>query len=174
MHDRFSAGIAGQGGRRRRIRREAPIAAFRFIHTADVHLDSPLKSLALRSAALAELVQDATRQAFMRIVNMALDERVDALLVAGDLYDGDQKSMKTARFMGAAFRKLAEAGIRVFVIRGNHDHLGLLHKELSLPEGVTVFGGRAGLEMIAKAGAPSIAIHGLSFSSHEADRKSVV
>jgi DNA repair protein SbcD/Mre11 len=145
-----------------------PIAAFRFIHTADIHLDSPLKSLALRDPALAELVGDATRQAFTRIIDLALEEAVDALLIAGDLYDGDQTSMKTARFIGEQLKRLSDAGIRAFIIRGNHDHLARITRELTFPGGVTAFGGRAGIETIERAGRTPIAIHGLSFTSAEA------
>lgn len=54
--------------------------AFRFVHTADIHLDSPLRSLALRNLELAELVGDASRQAFVSIVDLCLEERVDALV----------------------------------------------------------------------------------------------
>lgn len=71
---------------------------FRFVHSADIHLDSPLRSLALRNPDLAELVGDASRQALIAIVDLCLEEQVDALVIAGDLYDGDQTSMKTARF----------------------------------------------------------------------------
>jgi DNA repair protein SbcD/Mre11 len=147
---------------------EAPIAAFRFIHTADIHLDSPLKSLALRDPALAELVRDATRQAFTRIVDMAIEEQVDALLIAGDLYDGEQTSMKTARFIAAAYKRLTDAGVRVFVIRGNHDSMSKIMRELTLPAGVTVFGGKPGVETIERIGARPIAIHGLSFKEPDA------
>ena len=108
--------------------------AFRFIHAADVHLDSPLRSLALRDPDLAELIGNATRRAFVRIVDLCLDERVDALLLAGDLYDGDQTSVKTARFLSEQIRRLHEAGIRVFIIRGNHDALSRITKELTFPD----------------------------------------
>lgn len=72
---------------------------YRFVHTADLHLDSPLRSLALRDPALAEVIGNASRAVFERIIDLCLEERVDALLVAGDLYDGAQTSMKTARFL---------------------------------------------------------------------------
>ena len=61
---------------------------YRFVHAADIHLDSPLRSLALRDADLADLIGNATRRAFVRIVDLCLEEQVDALLLAGDLYDG--------------------------------------------------------------------------------------
>lgn len=103
--------------------------AFRFVHTADVHLDSPLRSLALRNAELAELVGDASRQALIAIVDLCLAEQVDALVIAGDLYDGDQTSMKTARFLAAQMTRLHQAGIRVYKIRGNHDALSRISKQ---------------------------------------------
>ncbi|MCE4223299.1 DNA repair exonuclease [Methylobacterium sp. C25] len=143
--------------------------AFRFVHAADIHLDSPLRSLALRNPDLAALIGDATRQALTAIVNLCLDERVDALLLAGDLYDGEQTSMKTARFLADQIRRLHEAGIRVFVIRGNHDALSRITKELVFPETVTVFGGRADTIAIDRDGDHfPVAIHGLSFSQSQA------
>jgi len=143
--------------------------AFRFIHAADVHLDSPLRSLALCDPDLAELIGNATRRAFVRIVDLCLDERVDALLLAGDLYDGDQTSMKTARFLSEQIRRLHEAGIHVFIIRGNHDALSRITKELTFPDSVKVFGGRAEAIMAPRAtGEFPVAIHGLSFAQPHA------
>jgi len=84
--------------------------AFKFVHTADIHLDSPLKSLALRDAGLAELVGNASRATFSRIVDLCLSEEVQALLIAGDLYDSGQTSMKTARFLAQEMERLASAG----------------------------------------------------------------
>lgn len=137
--------------------------AFRFVHTADLHLDSPLKSLSLRNADLAGLVGDATRQALIAIVDLCLEEQVDALMIAGDLYDGDQTSMKTARFLAAQMARLDQAGIRTYKIRGNHDALSRITQELVLPPSVKVFGGRA--EAIEfDAGPLHVAVHGLSFS----------
>ncbi len=134
--------------------------SFRFIHTADVHLDSPLKSLALRDPDIAELIGNATRQSFEKTVDLCLDEAVDALMIAGDLYDGDLRSMKTAVFFGRQMWRLTEAGIRVFVIRGNHDAESVITKHLSLPEGVHVFSGRG--ETVSIEG-QDVAVHGVSF-----------
>jgi exonuclease SbcD len=146
-------------------RRSPPIAAFRFVHTADIHLDSPLRSLALRDAELADLIGAATRTAFSAIIDLCLDEQVDALIIAGDLYDGDQTSMKTARFLAGELGRLAQAGIRTFLIRGNHDALSRISKELVLPETVKLFGGRSETVIIERdKGERPVAVHGLSFS----------
>ncbi|MER9655817.1 DNA repair exonuclease [Mesorhizobium sp. M0152] len=141
--------------------------AFRFVHTADIHLDSPLRSLALRNRELAELVGDASRQAFVSTVDLCLAEHVDALVIAGDLYDGDQTSMKTARFLAAQMMRLHQAGIRVFKIRGNHDALSRISKQLVFPDTVTIFGGRA-QSVLQTAGGLDVMFHGLSFASPKA------
>ena len=143
--------------------------AFRFVHAADIHLDSPLRSLALRNQELADLIGNATRRAFVGIVDLCLDEQVDALLLSGDLYDGDQTSMKTARFLADQIRRLDEAGARVFIIRGNHDALSKITKELTLPDSVKIFTGRAeAIEVARDPGARPIVIHGLSFAQPHA------
>jgi exonuclease SbcD len=143
--------------------------AYRFVHAADIHLDSPLLSLALRDPVLADLIGNATRRAFASIVDLCLAEQVDALLLAGDLYDGDQTSMKTARFLAEQIRRLHETGIRVFVTRGNHDALSRITKELTFPESVKVFGSRAEAIAVERSkGDFPVAIHGLSFAQPHA------
>lgn len=143
--------------------------AYRFVHAADIHLDSPLRSLAMRNPELAGLIGSATRQAFVRVVDLCLREQVDALLLAGDLYDGEQTSMKTARFLAEQVRRLHSAGIRVFVIRGNHDALSKITKELVFPDSVTIFTGRAeAIHIQRKRGDFPVVIHGLSFSEPHA------
>jgi len=142
---------------------------FRFIHTADIHLDSPLQSLALRNPELAALIGNATRQAFVNIIDFCLDEQLDALLLAGDLYDGGQTSMKTARFLAAEVRRLHEAGIQVFIIRGNHDALSKITQELVLPDSVKLYGGRAEAVAIGRGKNDfPVVIHGLSYTKPHA------
>ena len=143
--------------------------SFRFVHTADIHLDSPLKSLAMRDPQLAELVGTASRTSLMSIIDLCLDEQVDALLIAGDLYDGDQTSMKTARFLMEQIRRLHEAGIRTFIIRGNHDAESKITNELTFPDSVKVFTAKA--EALDLKHGPSdvpIVVHGLSFRDRHA------
>lgn len=140
---------------------------FRFVHTADIHLDSPLRSLALRNPDLAELVGDASRRALIAIVDLCLEEQADALVISGDLYDGDQTSMKTARFLAGQLERLHRAGIRTYTIRGNHDALSKIAKELVMPETVKIFGGHAEAVDITKGGL-AVAIHGLSFAKPQA------
>ena len=123
----------------------------------------------MRDPALADLIGNATRKAFIGIVDLCLDEQVDALLPSGDLYDGEQSSMKTARFLADQIRKLHEATIKVFVIRGNHDALSRITKELTFPDSVTIFGGRAAVVPVQRErGDIPVAIHGISFAQPHA------
>lgn len=148
------------------------MTAYRFVHAADIHLDSPLRSLALRDPRLAEFIGNASRQVFARIVDLCLEEQVHALMLAGDLYDGEQTSMKTARFLSEQLRRLDAAGIEVFIIRGNHDALSKITKELVFPENVHLFGGRAeAIEISRDRGERSIVMHGLSFAKRFAQSR---
>ncbi|RUV82775.1 DNA repair exonuclease, partial [Mesorhizobium sp. M1A.F.Ca.IN.020.32.1.1] len=96
-----------------------------------------------------------------------LAERVDALVIAGDLYDGDQTSMKTARFLASQMTRLHHAGVRVYMIRGNHDAMSRITKQLVMPDTVTIFGGRC-QSVIQPGSGVDIAFHGLSFASPKA------
>ena len=134
----------------------------RFIHTADLHLDAPLKAIALRDPDLAHQVGVASRSAFSRIVDLCIDEAVAFLLIAGDLWDGAYSSTKTPRFLKQELLRLKGAGIRCFIIRGNHDALARQTGELELPDNAHLFGGRPSTVELDVEG-QRIAIHGLSF-----------
>jgi len=136
----------------------------KILHTADIHLDSPLSSLALRDAELRDRVQTATRVALTRIVDTALAEGVAALLIAGDLFDGAERSARTAAFLTGQLDRLRASGIRVFYIKGNHDAENPLTGELSLPDNVHGFDGRGGKVQLAT----DIWIHGVSFAGRHA------
>ncbi|WP_193142733.1 MULTISPECIES: metallophosphoesterase family protein [unclassified Meridianimarinicoccus] len=138
---------------------------FRFIHSADLHIDSPLKSLALKDEDLAARVGSASRQALSRITDTCIARDAHALLISGDLFDGDIKSMKAAAFVTGQFERLNDAGIRVFLIRGNHDAESTPSREIEMPPNVTLFTGHGGVVPLPEHG---VAIHGVSFSQPSA------
>lgn len=142
---------------------------YRFVHTADIHLDSPLQSLALRDPELAELIGNATRKSFVRTIDLCIEEQVDALLIAGDLYDGDQTSMKTALFLAEQLERLHQRGIETFIVRGNHDAESKITRELVFREGVKVFSSTSEVAIPKRPdGNIPVAIHGLSFAKPHA------
>ncbi len=111
----------------------------KFIHTADIHLDSPLKGLEAREDAPIDEIRGATRRAFDNLVDLAIEEEVDFILIAGDLYDGDWKDYNTGLFFVSRMGRLAKAGIRVLIVSGNHDAASQITKAMPLPDNVTLF-----------------------------------
>lgn len=136
--------------------------SFRFVHTADLHLDAPLTAMALRDPDLAREIGVASRKAFSRIVDICIGVDAAFLLIAGDLWDGEHSSTKTPRFLKQELLRLKDAGIRCFIIRGNHDALARRTGELDAPDNTTLFAGRPSTAEIEVDG-HRVAIHGLSF-----------
>ncbi len=140
---------------------------FRFIHAADLHLDSPLRGLASREGAPAGELQGAGRRAFDNLIDLAKTEKVAFVVIAGDVYDRDWKDYSTGLFFRSRMVKLQEAGIPVFMIAGNHDAASVISRKLNLPENVKYFSSRAA-ETEEPAAWP-VAIHGMSFPNRAVD-----
>jgi exonuclease SbcD len=137
------------------------MANFRFVHAADLHLDSPLRGLEANPSAPTEVIRGATRKALGRLVDLAIDEKVDLVLIAGDIYDGDWPDYGTGLFFSAQMRRLTQVGIPVFAIRGNHDAANRMTRSLRMPH-VTIFDHhRAHTHQLEALG---VAIHGQSFA----------
>lgn len=134
---------------------------FRFIHAADPHLDSPLRGLEAHEGAPVETLRGATRKAFENLVNLAIEEVVDFVVIAGDLYDGDWKDYSTGLFFRGQMVRLQAKGIPVYLIAGNHDAASVISKKLTLPENVHVFSTRTA-ESMEVPGLP-VVIHGRGF-----------
>jgi len=110
---------------------------FSFIHCADLHLDSPLRGL--RRIEHAPDIQHATRKSLEKMIQLALDEQIQFMIIAGDLYDGDWPDYHTGLFFSAQMRRLEAANIPVFLVYGNHDAQSQISKQLRLPKNVHVF-----------------------------------
>ncbi|MBW2613045.1 MAG: DNA repair exonuclease [Deltaproteobacteria bacterium] len=136
--------------------------AFKFIHTADIHLDSPLHRLEAYEGAPVEEIRQASRRAFENLIDLAIDEAVDFVLIAGDLFDGDWKDYNTGLYFIKQVRRLGEARIQVFIISGNHDAAGKMTKTLPYPDNVHVFSTRKPETKTLEN--PKVAVHGQSYS----------
>jgi DNA repair protein SbcD/Mre11 len=110
--------------------------AISFIHAADIHLDSPLRGLERYENAPVERIRGATRRAFTRLIDLALEKRVNFFLISGDLYDGDWRDYNTGLFLVQELRRLRDSRIPVFLIAGNHDAANKMTRTLPLPENV--------------------------------------
>lgn len=133
----------------------------KFIHTADIHLDSPLRGLSAYPDAPAERVRTATRDAFYSLVTRAIEEAVDFVVIAGDVYDGDWKDFNTGLFFVRQMGRLRQVGIPVYLLYGNHDAESEMTKSLELPDNVHVFSSRKGETFRIEA--LKVALHGRSF-----------
>ncbi len=129
----------------------------RFIHAADIHLDSPLTGLERYEGAPHDALRGAARHAFRNLVRVAISERVDFVVIAGDLYDSDWRDYNTGLFLAKQMSELREYGIRVFIVSGNHDAQSEITKSLRLPDNVTVFPTR---------NAETVEIHDLGVAIH--------
>ena len=141
---------------------------FKFIHAADVHLDSPLRGLSRYESAPVESIRDACRRAFENLVNLAIEEEVSFVLLAGDLYDGDWKDYGTGIFLSRQVGRLAQLNIPVISVSGNHDAANRITKALDKPSNMTVLSSRK--PETIKLDDLGVAIHGQSFGSQHIDK----
>lgn len=133
----------------------------KFIHAADIHLDSPMRGLARYDGAPVEHLRLATRVALGNLVDLALAEEVDALVIAGDLFDGDWLNHGTGAHFAREMSRLAEADIPVVIVAGNHDAASRMSKSLRMPDNVRTLSAKRP-ETILFDGL-ALAIHGQSF-----------
>ena len=136
---------------------------FKFIHAADIHLDSQLKGLERYIGAPVQEIREAARRALSNLVDLAIKEQVAFVLIAGDLYDGDWPDMQTGFFFVSQASRLREANIPLFLISGNHDAENRITRSLRLLKNVTVFS--ADVPETKMLPEISVAIHGQSFAT---------
>ena len=117
------------------------MTAFRFIHCSDLHIDSPFKGLASQVPSLTGRLRESTFQAFYKIVKFALEEKVDAVLIAGDIFDGADRSLQAQLKFRRGLQELSQGGIPSFIVHGNHDPSNSWSHTLDWPEGTTIFPG---------------------------------
>jgi DNA repair protein SbcD/Mre11 len=114
---------------------------FRFLHAADLHLDSRFSGLAHISPAIRSYLRESTFAALGRLVRVAIQENVDFIVISGDVYDVSDASLQGQLRFQEALKELGQHGIHVFLIHGNHDPLDGLRLTSEMPKHVTVFGG---------------------------------
>jgi exonuclease SbcD len=136
---------------------------FRYIHSADIHLDSSLHGLDRYEGAPVDEIRSATRRAFDNLIDLAIDEEVVFVLLAGDLYDGDWKDYNTGLYFVERMGRLAAAGIKVFIVAGNHDAASQITRSLRLPENVTLFATRKPEQVVLAE--LNVAIYGQGFAT---------
>lgn len=112
----------------------------RFLHTADLHLDSPFKGMSDVPEKIRERVRESTFGALHKLVQLAVQEQVDMVLISGDVYDLADRSLRAQIRFQKALQELSSHQISVFIIHGNHDPLDGRAAKLTLPDGCYIFG----------------------------------
>jgi exonuclease SbcD len=135
----------------------------KLVHAADIHLDSPMHGLAAYDGAPVTELRLATREALRGLVDLCLDEQADALLLGGDLYDGDWHDYTTGAYFVAQMARLATAGIPVVAVTGNHDAASRITKALRLPSNVTMLPVDAPGTMVFEE--LGLAVHGQGYAT---------
>ena len=115
------------------------MSTIRFIHAADLHFDSPFKGMTGLPIDRLNSLRDSTFAAFTKLIEHALKTKPDFVLIVGDIYDGEDRSLRAQMKFREGMDKLDEAGIPVFISHGNHDHLGGRWTRFDLPPNVHVF-----------------------------------
>ena len=138
--------------------------SLRFIHAADLHLDSPFRGLANTAPKLRDSLQTATLGAFERIVDHTIQSKADFLVLAGDLYDSKDRSLRALVAFRRQMEKLAERDISVYIVHGNHDPLNGWGSEFQLPPNVTTFTGKPKTESVIRRGKEIARVTGVSYA----------
>ena len=142
--------------------------AFKFIHCSDLHIDSPFKGFSSVEDQLAEVLRKSTYQAFQNIVELALKEKVEAVLIAGDIYDGAEKSLEAQLKFRHGLQKLSDKGIDTFIVHGNHDPLDSWSASLEWPERVHIFSGtQVECLPVERNGVVKAYVHGISYPKRD-------
>ncbi len=140
--------------------------AVKFIHCADLHLGSPFKGISSGNAALGSALAAATFDAFRNIIDLALERKIDFLLIAGDVFDSEDRSLHSRLFFKKQLERLETENIKCFIVCGNHDPLLSWSQAVELPGNTLIFAaGKAQTFIVERAGRDLAAICGTSFGS---------
>ena len=112
---------------------------FRFLHAADLHLDSPLLGLSSKSYDFAKSIENASRRAFENLIDLAIKENCRFVVLAGDIFDGDLRNYETGLFFAKQLGRLRDSNIDVYIILGNHDADNQFARKLKMTENVFLF-----------------------------------
>jgi len=137
--------------------------SLRFIHAADLHLDSPFRGVGSASTSLKDKLQAATLKALRRVVDHTMECKADFLIIAGDIYDSKDRNLRALVSFRNEMERLAERNIPVFIVHGNHDPLNGWGSGFQLPPNVVTFGGHADTEPFLRRGREAARITGISY-----------
>lgn len=137
---------------------------FSFLHCADIHLGAPFRGLGDLPDALSETLLDASTKAFHRAVLAGIERHLDAVVIAGDLFDAADRNLRAQIQLRDELQRLEDAGIATFVAAGNHDHLGGKAASIEYPDSVHMFGPEVECLPLVRDGEVIAHVYGISYS----------
>src|SRR3954454_23894101 len=144
------------------------MSGFRFVHAADLHLDTPFEGLARTSPEVAAALRDASLAAFDALVELTLREQAAFLVLAGDVYDGAERGVRAQLRFLRGLERLSAAGVQVLVAHGNHDPLAGWSAIRAWPAGVHVFSSEAVEAVpVERDGHVLATVHGISYATRD-------
>lgn len=142
-----------------------------FIHCADLHLDSPMVGLKNLPTSIHNKLKESTFIAFRKVIDTAINKKVDFMILVGDIYDGEDRSIRAQIRFRDEMVRLKENQIEVFLVHGNHDHLNGNWVQIDLPDNVHVFPSMVTLKQFVKNNV-SVHLYGFSYETrHVKERK---
>lgn len=144
------------------------MSAFKFIHTADLHIESPYRGISRMDEALGKALVKNGERAYEKLIQSALDYQVDFVLIAGDCFDSESGSLSAQYRFVKGLERLKKADIAVYIITGNHDPLDTWSQYLKLPDNTILFGPDEVQQYTFFKGEKALAeIYGVSFGKKE-------
>lgn len=135
----------------------------KFIHGADIHLDSPMVGLQTLPENIFKQLQESTFKAFRNLIDAAILHEVDFVILAGDIFDNEDRSVRAQVFLRKQLERLEEKGIPAYIVHGNHDHLGGNWNEIVYPSNVHIFGETVEVKEIVLNNNVVVHLHGFSY-----------
>ena len=144
----------------------------RYVHAADLHLDAAFRGLSREAAGgdMAARLRAATFTALERLFALCEKEKPDFLVIAGDIYNQEDQSLKAQMALRDGCERLAACGVRVFLGHGNHDPLSSRLQTLRWPDNTIIFGDSVTSHIVTREGAPVAVVHGVSHATARESR----
>lgn len=140
---------------------------FRFVHAADLHIDSRFIAWSGAPESVRHTLLESTHRAFRNLVDLCIKREVAFLAVAGDVFDSADRGVRAQLRFRDGLAELAERGIQSFVVHGNHDPLDGWANSISFPAGVKVFGAEPEWAIAIHGEQPVAQIQGVSYPTQE-------
>ncbi|WP_226676899.1 metallophosphoesterase family protein [Rossellomorea aquimaris] len=149
------------------------MGSIRFFHVADLHLDSPFMGLKHLPKEVFERIHNSTFASFEKVVKEAIERQIDFMIISGDLFDEEDRSIRAQAKLLKQFHLLDSNDIPVYVVHGNHDHLGSHRLELDMPENIHIFHENTEVKQFITKSGETVDIVGFSYGSRHIRKRRI-